>query len=362
MTVTNGVQFTHLLSGSSSIKVKHLKKVCCGAGCSRQRAGLGDPPSFTTNASESMNALLKNKVDYKKNELPALLDKLKEVIDEQERELERAVLDRGKYKFRPECQYLVKLESDWFLRMLASQREAHLKKVAKANLRVPDKPTCTYSRHLLPSQDQLFHTYLSSDQMDNLPEQHGVIKAHSVRPGDAHLKKVAEADKLTCSHHLLPSQDNLSSGTHTYLSVDQTDILPRQDNVIRSSAAYSAHQRDGHMKKVAEANIHDEPTCSHHSLPSQDQLFLDTQPTCSRYLLASQGLSDDFLTGSDHGDFSSFSSQQHSMSFQTAAHSACRQDVHLKKSNMHEKPTCSCRLFVPQDQLSSDTSFDPDQH
>ena len=36
--------------------------------CNRQRAGLGDPPpAFTTNASESINALLKNKMDYKKN-------------------------------------------------------------------------------------------------------------------------------------------------------------------------------------------------------------------------------------------------------------------------------------------------------
>ena len=36
--------------------------------CNRQRAGLGDrPAAFTTNASESINALLKNKMDYKKN-------------------------------------------------------------------------------------------------------------------------------------------------------------------------------------------------------------------------------------------------------------------------------------------------------
>ena len=68
--------------------------------CKRQSAGLGNPPSaFTTNTSESINALLKNKLDYKKQELPAFLDKLKETIDEQERELERAVIDGGKYQF-----------------------------------------------------------------------------------------------------------------------------------------------------------------------------------------------------------------------------------------------------------------------
>ena len=98
----------------------------------RQRAGLGDPPSqFTTNVSESTNALIRIKMDYKKHEL---LDKLKEVIDEQERELECAVIDRGKYQFCTDYQYLVKKQNDWFMKMLCVQREAHLKKVAKVDL------------------------------------------------------------------------------------------------------------------------------------------------------------------------------------------------------------------------------------
>ena len=69
----------------------------------REDAGLGFPPaSFTTNACESLNAMLKRKVNYKKNELPAFVDHLKSLIDEQERELERAVIGRGKYRFRRE--------------------------------------------------------------------------------------------------------------------------------------------------------------------------------------------------------------------------------------------------------------------
>ena len=69
------------------------------------------------NASESVNALLKHKVDYKKNELSIFLDKLKEVIDDQERELERAVIDRGKYQFSSEFKHLIKQENNWFLRI-----------------------------------------------------------------------------------------------------------------------------------------------------------------------------------------------------------------------------------------------------
>ena len=54
--------------------------------------GLGNPPEiFTTNASESVNALLKHKVDYKRNDLPVLIEKIKQLIDEQQNELQRAV-------------------------------------------------------------------------------------------------------------------------------------------------------------------------------------------------------------------------------------------------------------------------------
>ena len=40
--------------------------------------------------------MLKRKVDYKKNELPAFLEQLKKVIDEQEQEVVRAIIDKGK--------------------------------------------------------------------------------------------------------------------------------------------------------------------------------------------------------------------------------------------------------------------------
>ena len=60
----------------------------------REDAGLGCPPDpFTTNASETANFVLKNKVDYKHNQL---LEKLKQVVDDQDKKIEKAVLQRGK--------------------------------------------------------------------------------------------------------------------------------------------------------------------------------------------------------------------------------------------------------------------------
>lgn len=64
---------------TASVKASMLRPV-------KEQAGLGCPPdAFTTNVSKSVNALLKNKVDYKRHELPAFLEKLRQAINEQEK-------------------------------------------------------------------------------------------------------------------------------------------------------------------------------------------------------------------------------------------------------------------------------------
>ena len=93
----------------------------------RQEAGLGDPPEeFTTNACESV---VKSKVEYKKSDLPHFLMQMKELIDEQEKEVERAVLKHGKYEFEDDYRHLEVPEAKWF-RMTPQQRKRHLQKVA----------------------------------------------------------------------------------------------------------------------------------------------------------------------------------------------------------------------------------------
>ena len=65
----------------------------------RERCGLGIPPdTFTTNASETINSVLKSKVDHKKSDLPKFVDKMRSLVDEQQQELERAICQRGKYR------------------------------------------------------------------------------------------------------------------------------------------------------------------------------------------------------------------------------------------------------------------------
>ena len=50
--------------------------------------------AFTTNGCESLNAVLK-KVDYKRSNLLAFIHHLKEIINEQDQDVERAIFGHG---------------------------------------------------------------------------------------------------------------------------------------------------------------------------------------------------------------------------------------------------------------------------
>ena len=54
-----------------------------------------------------MNSVLKRHVNYKSNQLMEFVNKIKEVVDEKEREEERAVISRGKYRFKQQYAHLV---------------------------------------------------------------------------------------------------------------------------------------------------------------------------------------------------------------------------------------------------------------
>ena len=68
----------------------------------REKAGLGSPPDpFFTNSSECINFVLKVKLDYKRNEITVLVNKIYELIEDQQREVEKALISTGKYTLHP---------------------------------------------------------------------------------------------------------------------------------------------------------------------------------------------------------------------------------------------------------------------
>ena len=68
----------------------------------REKAGLGSPPDpFFTNSSECINFVLKVKLDYKRNEMTVLVNKICELIEDHQREVEKALINTGKYSLHP---------------------------------------------------------------------------------------------------------------------------------------------------------------------------------------------------------------------------------------------------------------------
>ena len=95
----------------------------------REEACLGVPPEpFTTNASETINSVIKSHVEYKKSQLTEFIAKLRQYL-----EVGRAVIGRGKYKFKEEYAHLEVEESKWF-KMDKQQCEVYLQRVTSQSV------------------------------------------------------------------------------------------------------------------------------------------------------------------------------------------------------------------------------------
>ena len=100
----------------------------------REAAGLGSPPETFTNSVESVNSLLKQKVNYKESEWPAFNNQLKELVESQRQEVIRALSGRGEYRLCPEYHHLSVDINEW-TRMRPQQRKDVVKAFDNASLK-----------------------------------------------------------------------------------------------------------------------------------------------------------------------------------------------------------------------------------
>ena len=77
------VNYPSLITSKNKTKQKNYVDIVCYNMLKdlRVSAGLGDPPSiFTTNSSESINAVVKRKVNFKETEWPQFNQELKQIV------------------------------------------------------------------------------------------------------------------------------------------------------------------------------------------------------------------------------------------------------------------------------------------
>ena len=146
-----------LLCQRDAIMANFLKPV-------RRNAGLGDPPEpYFNNLPESTNAVVKREVDSKPSEMSHFCSKMEALVNQQRRDCEAAVLNRGPYQLADEFQTLEISSKKWF-QMNIKQRESALQKFWKAQL---PSVHCDDASVSPSSQD------LSIDSTERLPEVGG---------------------------------------------------------------------------------------------------------------------------------------------------------------------------------------------
>jgi hypothetical protein len=96
----------------------------------QEKAGLGKPPlPFYNYRSESINHVIKEGVQYKKQDLPDFILSLQNIISSQIEMIKLAIFRRGNYKFIEDLKYLEIDEDIWLYKMNETQKKNHFAKV-----------------------------------------------------------------------------------------------------------------------------------------------------------------------------------------------------------------------------------------
>ncbi len=100
----------------------------------REKAGLLNEERFYTNTSESINEVLKAKVEFKKCKLNQFVDHMLQLVKRQEKDMRRAVCRVGDWRLHPQYSHLEKSQDEW-LAMSSDCKKAYLRKVLTAPLK-----------------------------------------------------------------------------------------------------------------------------------------------------------------------------------------------------------------------------------
>lgn len=112
----------------------------------RESCGLGSPSTeFTTNCSESINAALKCKVNYKESDWPQFNQHIRGFVESQREEITHALSGHGRYCLNPDFSHYGVTTSDW-KRMRSDQRQQVLRNFEKASFPVRAMPSSSTSK------------------------------------------------------------------------------------------------------------------------------------------------------------------------------------------------------------------------
>ena len=182
------------------------------------------------------------------------LEKIKELIREQDSEIEKAVIDRGKYMINPEFKKFSKTEEEWFTKMKEGDRVRHLQRFS--TLKIPDVSTSL----LNPSS-------ITSDARSDRQEDYGQNSvlcstssqgaSHGPRNVSSHHSRQSFDIGSGCDfRHALSSGHTSTIGSqhksghnikHSFCSESGYDS---PHHTLHDSALSSGHDSSGHVSAI----------------------------------------------------------------------------------------------------------------
>lgn len=199
----------------------------------RLKAGLQPGEKITTNASESANHALKEAADYEEMSLPEFVVLAKSVAVSQHQEVVRAVLRKGKFRFKPEYSYLEIKEDVWMHNMSVDSRKRHMTKIFNLEvgaMQVPAETSTTTGQLSVPYTSANLHVtnsvlsgvwnkaseyLMNSASIVQLPNGGGDDKKFFVysrsKPDNPNVVTVGPNGKVSCSCLMYRSTPNVCS-------------------------------------------------------------------------------------------------------------------------------------------------------
>ena len=151
--VWNAGEVKYLHPGQASFFVQQYSKVFENSmlKSTRTAAGLGYPPEiFTTNSSETLNATIKRKVNYKENEWPDFNESMRQLILSQRDEVLRSLSGRGQYRLDKDYAHLIVAPQQW-VKMKPEQRKQLVKQFDNMKLKCITIPPVSQTTQLTTS-------------------------------------------------------------------------------------------------------------------------------------------------------------------------------------------------------------------
>ena len=107
----------------------------------RRAAHLDQSTSFTTNASETLNSMLKMKLNFTKSELSTFVQRMKSFVDDQEANVRSAFCGHSKYILHPHFKHLI-ISQDDFYALSQQEREAIVQTRMASAIKILNSSEC----------------------------------------------------------------------------------------------------------------------------------------------------------------------------------------------------------------------------